>query len=131
MAESIKVSAVIPANPKKIYDAWLNSKEHTAMTGGKAKASSKVGDSHSAWDGYIKGKNLHLVKNKRILQSWRSTQFPKNHPDSFLLINLEEVDKGTKVTLVHSEIPEGQGASYKGGWKEHYFIPMKKHFGKK
>jgi activator of HSP90 ATPase len=74
--------------------------------------------------------NLELVPNKRILQSWRSTEFPKDHLDSYLLIKLEEVKVGTKVTLVHSEVPAGQGASYKKGWKDFYFKPMRKYFAK-
>jgi activator of HSP90 ATPase len=101
------------------------------MTGSKATASNKVGGNHSAWDKYIKGKNLELVKNKRILQSWRSTEFPKDSLNSLLLIKLDEIKSGTKLTLIHSEIPNGQGKSYKSGWVEHYFNPMKKYFSQK
>jgi activator of HSP90 ATPase len=35
---------------------------------------------------------------------------------------------GTKVTIKHSEIPEGQGKDFKDGWKKFYFEPMKKYF---
>jgi len=128
MSYQIKLSAIFPVTPKRIYDAWLNSTEHSLMTGGKATASTKVGGKFTARDGYISGKNLELVPNKRILQSWRSTEFPKDHLDSHLLVKLEEVGSGTKVTFVHSEITEGQGASYKKGWKDFYFTPMKKYF---
>lgn len=131
MSESIKLTAVFPVKPKKIYDAWLSGKEHSAMTGGKALCSKKVGGNYSAWNKYIKGKNLELVKNRRILQTWRSSEFPKDSLNSFLLIKLDETKNGTKLTLVHSEIPDGQAKSYKSGWVEHYFNPMKEYFGKK
>lgn len=131
MSESIKLTTSFSVKPKVIYNAWLNSKEHTAMTGGKATASNKVGGNYTAWDKYIKGKNLELVKNKRILQSWRSAEFPKDSLNSFLLIKLDETHSGTKLTLIHSEIPDGQGKSYKSGWVEHYFNPMKEYFNKK
>ncbi len=131
MPKAIKVSSIIPARPKQIYEAWLNGKEHSAMTGGKARATDKVGSIFSAWDGYIKGKNLQLTKNKRIVQTWRSSDFTKDHLDSLLVVAFEETAKGTKVTITHSEIPDDQAAGYKGGWKEHYLDPMKKYFSQK
>ena len=69
MTEQIKVTATIPASPKQIYDAWLNSKAHGKMTGSKATASVKTGGKFTAWDNYISGKNLELIPGKRILQS--------------------------------------------------------------
>ena len=130
MPEQIKISAIFPVKPKRIYNAWINSKEHSAMTGSKATASSKVGGKFTAWDKYISGKNLELVANRRILQSWRSTEFPADHLDSYLLIKLKDAGSGTKVTLVHSEIPDGTGAAYRKGWKDFYFTPMQKYFAK-
>jgi activator of HSP90 ATPase len=101
------------------------------MTGGAAKATARVGGSFTAWDGYISGKNIELKSPARILQSWRTTEFSADTPDSRLEILLEETKGGTKVTLVQSSIPEGQAASYKQGWIDHYFEPMKEYFSKK
>ncbi len=41
---------------------------------------------------------------------------------------LEEVKGGTRVTLLHSDIPDGQGKKYEEGWQESYFEPMKEYF---
>src|SRR5208337_1777476 len=68
--DSIRVSAVLPAEPKAVYDAWMSSKGHAAMTGSPAKITARVGGAFSAWDGYISGKNLELEQGARILQSW-------------------------------------------------------------
>ena len=130
-SESLKVSAVIPAPPPAIYKAWLSGKEHSAMTGSAAKATAKVGGAFTAWDGYISGKNLELKSPGRILQSWRSTEFPADAPDSHLEILLKETKGGTKVTLIHTAIPQGQGTSYKQGWIDHYLAPMKEYFSRK
>ena len=127
--DSIKVSAVIPAEPQAVYDAWMSTKGHAAMTGNPAKVTAKVGGSFSAWDGYISGKTLELEPPKRILQSWRSTDFEAGDPDSKLEILLEKTKGGTKVTLVHTEIPAGQGNEYRKGWLDFYFKPMKEWFG--
>jgi activator of HSP90 ATPase len=128
MLESFEISAVLSATPKRLYEAWLSSKEHTAMTGGQASIEPQVGGKHYEWDGYIRGVNLELEPYKRIIQSWRSDEFPEGSQDSRLEVRFETIKGGTKLTLIHSDIPEGQGDSYKSGWDENYFQPMKKYF---
>ena len=130
MSDSITLSETFAVEPELLYKAWLSSKENSDFTGGAAKASSRIGGAFTAWDGYIEGKNLELVKNKKIVQSWRSTEFPKNAKDSLLEIILKPVKLGTKLTLKHYNIPKGQGKSYKNGWEKHYFVPMQEYFGK-
>lgn len=129
--ESFTLSAVIAATPAEIYAAWLSSKGHTAMTGSPATATTRVGGKYGAWEGYISGKNQALRKDRKIVQSWRSTEFPKDAPDSVIEVTLEKAARGTKVTLKHSGFPAGQAAAYKQGWKDFYFVPMKKYFGAK
>lgn len=125
------VSAVIPAPAKDIYDAWLNGREHAAMNGGgPATGSAKVGGKFTAWDGYISGRNLALVPGKRIVQAWRTTEFAKDDPDSQIELTFKKSARGTRVTLTHSNVPDGHD-SYRTGWKSHYFAPMKKYFGAK
>jgi hypothetical protein len=34
-------------------------------------------------------------------------------------------------SIIHSNMPEGQGENYKQGWKDFYFKPMKKFYNKK
>lgn len=129
--ESFKVSAVMPVNAKMLYEAWLDSKEHSEFTGGEAVIDPKAGGSFSAWDDYISGKTLELEPYRRIVQSWRTSDFPDGSKDSNLEVLFEEVEKGTKITLVHTDIPEGQGEDYKKGWNDFYFEPMKEYFEKK
>ena len=130
MPESIQVSAVLPASPQRIYKAWLSGKEHSAMTGGKATVDPKIGGRHTAWDGYIEGVMLELEPGRRIVQSWRSSEFPADAPNSRLEVLLEKVEGGTQVTLNHSDIPDGQGAGYQSGWVENYFEPMRAYFAR-
>lgn len=122
-----KVSTVINAPAEKIYNAWLNSKQHAAMTGGTAKITPKVGAEFEAWDGYIRGKNLILEPGKRIVQSWRTTEFAKEEKDSQIEVTFEKAAAGTKVTLHHTGLPP-HATEYKQGWVDNYFVPMKKYF---
>lgn len=130
MKNVFKISAVIPAKPSEIYAAWLSSKGHSAMTGSTARATPKPGGKFSAWEGYISGRTLELELDRRIVQAWRTSEFPDDAPDSRLEIFLEETKTGTKITLIHSEIPPGQSDSYKQGWEDFYFKPMKEYFKK-
>ena len=130
MSIEFEISEVIPASPEEIYEAWLNSEEHTSMTGGQAKISPNVGDTFEAWDGYIQGKNLELEYPRRILQHWRTTEFEEDEKDSQLEILLDHTDDGTRVTIRHSALPE-HGMQYRQGWIDSYFLPMKAYFGGK
>jgi activator of HSP90 ATPase len=130
MTTAFNVTATIPASPKEIYDAWLSSGGHAAMTGSPARVSAKIGGKFSAWDGYIAGKNLKLVPDERIVQLWRTTQFAEGDADSEIDIQLEKSARGTKLTLRHTNIPDGQ-PDYRSGWKDCYFTPMTQYFKRK
>lgn len=131
MTESLKVSCVFPVAPQKLFDAWLDSQAHSAFTGAAAEIEPEVEGSFTAWDGYIEGETLELEPPRRLLQSWRTSEFPAEAEDSLLEVLFEAVEGGTKMTLVHTNIPEGQGEQYKTGWQEHYFTPMLEYFSTK
>jgi uncharacterized protein YndB with AHSA1/START domain len=128
--ESFRVSTVLPVSARRLYDAWLDAEEHAGFTGGAASVEARVGGKHTAWDGYIEGKILDLVDGERIVQSWRTAEFPRGAPDSRIEVLLREVETGTEIAIVHIDIPEGQGARYQSGWVEHYFDPMRDYFAR-
>lgn len=125
------ISVTVSASPEKIYEAYLSSRDHAAFTGSAAKIDNKVGGMFMAWDGYITGKIIELVKNRKITQTWRTTEFKKDAGDSIAEIGLLGVPGGTKVTLTHKNLPEGTEAEYEKGWKEYYFAPMNEYFAQK
>ena len=117
------------ANAEAIYNAWLSTQGHTLMTGSPAKVHGHANGDFTAWDGYIWGTFLELEPNKRIVQLWRTGEFPENAEDSRVEILLEESNNKTKLTLVHTHMPEDQVDSYKTGWLDFYFKPMNEYFG--
>jgi len=127
MAIEFEVSALIPASPEVVYEAWLDSEGHTKMTGGEAKVSSEVGGEFEAWDGYIQGRNLELEYGKRIVQSWRTSEFADDEADSRIEITFDREGDGTKVTLRHTNLPP-HGEQYEQGWVDSYFVPMQEYF---
>ena len=130
MKNGFIIAETIPANASEIYSAWLNSEGHAEMTGSPAQVDGKAGGKFTAWDGYIFGTTLDVQPNQRIVQAWRTSEFPDNSPDSHIEILLEEVPGGTKVTLSHSDLPEDQIESYRQGWEDFYFKPMKYFFSR-
>ena len=126
--ESLTMQVVLNVSPRDLCKAWLNSMEHSGFTGAKAVIIPHIGGAFSAWDGYISGKTLEIETPRRILQSWRTTEFPEGSPDSLLEIVFEPEGYGTRMTLNHSNIPDGQKESYEQGWQEYYFKPMNEYF---
>lgn len=132
MKNSFKLSETFPVDAKTLYAGWLDSTIHGAFTGGQsAKISPKVGGKFSAWDGYIFGTTMELDPYRRIVQAWRTTEFPADVPDSHLEILFEEIKDGTRLTLNHTQLPEDQVEDYIQGWKDYYFKPMRDYFEKK
>jgi uncharacterized protein YndB with AHSA1/START domain len=129
--ESIELSMTLRGvSPEEIFDAWTDGSGHRAMTGGEAESQPVEGTRFMAWDGYVEGTHLELARPGRIVQAWRTGDFPDDAADSRLEVLLEAADGGTRVTIRHSDIPAGQSAKYAAGWEEHYFAPMREHFAR-
>jgi uncharacterized protein YndB with AHSA1/START domain len=126
MSQTIAVARVIPTRAERIFNAWLDPAEHGKMTG--SSASGGPDGTFTAWDGYISGRTVSAEPHTRIVQNWRTTEFPEGSADSTVTVTLEEVEGGTRVTIVQEHIPEGQDEAYQKGWDEFYFDPMVKYF---
>jgi activator of HSP90 ATPase len=128
MGYDFEVSDVLPGTPEAIYRAWMTSDGHSAMTGASAEVDARPGGAFEAWDGYITGRTLVLEPGRRIVQSWRTSEFSEADADSRIEVLLEPVDGGTKITIRHTNVPDGQVGYEQGGWQENYFDPMRSYF---
>jgi uncharacterized protein YndB with AHSA1/START domain len=126
--DSVRLITLLPVSPERLYAAWLDSREHSRMTGGEATIDPVIGGRHAAWNGYVTGVTLELEHGRRIVQTWRAEKFPADALDSRLELLFEPEGDGTRLTVIHTEIPAGMGAGYERGWEEQYFAPMRKYF---
>jgi activator of HSP90 ATPase len=125
---TIKQTRFLPAKALDVYDALLDAGKHAEFTGSKATCEPKVGGKFTAWDGYISGKNLELEKGKRIVQEWKTTEWPRNYPPSVVEFSFRAKGSGTELTMVHSKVPAEQADSYEQGWIDFYWKPLKEYF---
>jgi activator of HSP90 ATPase len=125
----LKLVDTFKVDPQTLYSDWLSSAGHSAFTFSQAQIDPKPGGKFTAWDGYIWGVTLELEPARRIVQSWRTSEFPEDAPDSRLELTLERVNSGTKFTICHSNIPDGQADGYEVGWEDYYFKPMREYYG--
>ena len=127
--ESFILEFSLPAKAQTIYEHWLDSAGHAAMTGADAEITDQENTIFEAWDGYITGKNLRLEPFQLIEQTWRTSEFMDDDDDSHLKISLKDSPDGCEVRLEHSNIPAGQ-TQYLQGWKDFYEKPMLDYFTK-
>jgi uncharacterized protein YndB with AHSA1/START domain len=124
----IKQTVLIPASPIEVFDAYTDPGKQSEFTGSEATGKPRVGESFTAWAGYIEGKYLELKPGKRIVQEWRTGEFPEGTANSRLKIDLKVADGGTELNMVHSEVPEAIASDIEQGWIDFYWEPMKKYF---
>ncbi len=125
METTLTINTLLPVRPEVLYRIWMSSRMHSDFTGSPASIDDRVGGEFSAWNGYITGKNLALDPGRRILQSWRTTDFPADAPDSELELMMEACTAGTVFTLIHRNLPPDQVEDYRLGWEEEYLQPLK------
>jgi len=124
--KSIEQEIVIKNTPHEIYEVFMDAKKHSKLTESKAKVSREIGGSFSIFEGALSGKNIELIQDKKIVQTWRGDgeNWPKGYYSTITLI-LEPNDKGTLIKFSHVDIPEESYESVKEGWDIYYWEPLK------
>ena len=131
MPDSFQVEMLVAAEPQRVFSAWLDPKEHAMFTGGgEAVVEPWNGGRFIAWDGYIHGILLGVDTGIRIVQTWRTSEFPPESRDSRVTVEFDAVRGGTRVRIRHSDLPPSQVKRYEKGWIEHYLKPLARYFAK-
>src|SRR5947209_3302051 len=126
LVATIVQEEIFDAAPMDVYEAFIDPSKHAAFTGSTATGEPVEGGAFTAWDGYIEGRHERLVPGARIVQLWRTSEFPEGHPDSRLELELRPEAAGkTRLRLTHSGVPRSQAKSYEKGWVDHYWTPLR------
>ena len=125
--KTIRQTVTFTAKPLDVYEALMDSRAHSAFTGSAARISPRVGGRFTAYDGYAEGRNLELIPGRKIVQSWRASDWPDGHY-STVTFALARAGTGAKLTFTQTEVPDDQVASVRQGWVEFYWEPLKALF---
>jgi len=108
-----------------IYEMLMDSDKHAAFTESPAEISKEVGGSFTAYGDYIEGTNTELSPDKKIVQSWRASDWPDEH-FSTATYELSEQDGKTIVTFTQENVPDDFMDDIAEGWNDYYWDKMKK-----
>ena len=131
MAKAIQQSVIFQASPERLFEIYIDSKNHSAATGAKATVSRKAGGKFTAFDGLLSGKNLVVIPNHLIVQAWRGTHWKKTDPDSILILKFSKGKLGGRVDLVHVNVPDHDHAGVTKGWHKFYWKPWRAYLKQK
>lgn len=126
--KDIHQAVVFHTDPVDLYKCIMDARMHSSFTGSKAVIEDKEGTEFSAYDGYIRGKNIVLERGKKIVQSWRAEEegWPDDHYSEVAFI-FNEIPEGTRLDFYHSGIPASHADDIAKGWDEYYWQPLREY----
>ncbi len=126
---TIKQTALIRgATPADIYGTLMDGLRHGALSGAPTTVSPRVGGEFKVGHD-LEGKHLTLVKDKRIVQTWRANNWPAG-VYSKATFALAKAPGGTKITFTQTGVPSQFYKEISSGWKAYYWTPLRKTFAK-
>lgn len=127
MANMIHQTVSFTASPAALFNIYLDSKKYGAAIDDRVSIGRKVGARFTAFSGMLRGRNLVIVPNRMIVQSWRAKPWKKSDPDSILILLFHKVGRGGQIELIHVGMPDYDYLPIKRGWTKYYWIPWKKY----
>lgn len=111
----------IEAPVEKVWDALTNKESIMQWTGADAEMAASEDFDFNMWDGDVWGRNIRVVKNELLEQSWYGGDWPK---PSHVVIQLDGKHGKTTVQLTHTDVPGDVEADFDAGWDTEYFGPI-------
>jgi activator of HSP90 ATPase len=125
MGKTIQQDVAFPAKAARLFALYADSVLHSAATGMPAQAGKAPGARFSAFGGAITGKVLHIVRNRLWVQTWHSTHWRAEDPESVLILRFEDAPGGGRVMLVHANVPGHDARNVEKGWRRFYWEPWR------
>jgi len=120
---TIKQVYKINASVDKVWKALVDPKVIDKWGGGPASMDDKLNTEFTLWGGDIHGKNIEVVRNKKLVQDWFSGIWDKSTKVTFTLI---EKGSNTELNLLHENVPDEETNDIADGWRTYYLGPLKK-----
>lgn len=131
MRPLITQSVVLSAPAEEPYATYLDPARHSAVTGSPVKVSTEPGAPFEAFGGQISGATISAIPPRLIVQSWRSTNFGEDDPDSTLILAFVPEGRNGRIDLIHIDVPERDFQGVSEGWEKYYWTPWKSYLERK
>lgn len=122
--KTIRQTVIFGTKPSELYSAILDPEKQAEYTQAETSNNMKAGGKFTAYDNYIEGTNLELEKDKKIVQKWTCTDFPKGHYTTVVL-EFKKHEKGTRLVFTQNNVPDKNFKNIAQGWKNFYWKPLK------
>jgi activator of HSP90 ATPase len=117
---NIHQEVTLTAGPSRVYEALVDSKRFTELTGAPASGNSTEGSAFAVFGGHITGRHVELVPSKRVVQAWRAKTWPEGLY-SIARFELHEDGTGTKLVFDHEGFPADMKDHLAQGWQANYW----------
>ena len=131
MPKLVTQSVILPAPAGELYAMYLNERTHNSITGGKVVISARTGSRFSAFGGMLRGRTLHTVPSRLIVQAWRSSGWKKGDLDSTLILRFTPKGRSGRIDLVHANVPDHDYRGVNNGWKKYYWRPWRRFLARR
>jgi uncharacterized protein YndB with AHSA1/START domain len=129
MPDSIELTLLLTEEPKRVFNAWMDPREHAQFTGGGlATIEPWTGGRFTAFEGDVHGIFLGVDPAARIVQTFRTPEFSPETRDSRLTVLFEQAQGGTRLRIVHSDVPPNLVRKMQKVWESSYIKPLSKYF---
>src|SRR5258705_8426144 len=125
MSKVVRQSVTLPSPAKALYAMYLSPRAHKAITGGKVVISARPGSKFSAFGGMLRGRTLHTVPGRLIVQAWRSAGWKKGDLDSTLILRFTPKGRSGRIDLIHANVPDHAYRGVNRGWNNYYWKPWR------
>ena len=123
MTKSIKKVYDISANIDRVWQALVDPAIIDKWGGCPCEMNSEIGKDFELWNGDIYGKNIEVVKEKKLVQEWFGGDWAK---PSIVTFRLKKDGSNTILELEQVDVPPQEYDDINDGWDDYYIGPMKK-----
>ncbi len=127
MRNVIYETVVLPAPSEKLFAMYLDPSTHASITGSPVLIGEESGSQFEAFGGMLTGTILQVVHSRLIVQSWRSSNFRTEDPESTLILAFTPEGAEGRIDLVHVDVPDHDYEGVTKGWDEYYWKPWRKY----
>jgi uncharacterized protein YndB with AHSA1/START domain len=127
MPKTIRQTATFKARPRAVYEALMDSRKHAAFTGQPARIDRRPGGRFTAYGTYLRGVTVELVPHKRIVQLWRSRNWPPYHYSTVTFALAPAPRGGTRLRFTQEGVPDNDYRAKRSGWVNSYWDKLKRY----